>query len=191
MTIYGYARVSTDGQSLDAQIHELRAVGCEVVYAEKKSGSTLKQRTELAELRGKIARDDVLVVVRIDRLARSTVELLTIAKELRERGAHLKSLREKEWCDTTTPIGWLMLTVLAGVAEFERARILERTAEGRARAKEAGEVRFGRPPALLPYQEEFVRKKRAEGVSLRKIANELQVGHSTVARVKCDPPTAE
>ena len=146
MTIYGYARVSTDGQSVAAQEALLRVEGCAKVYSEKISGKATDGRAELAKLLRRLTEGDVLMVARLDRLARSTRDLLNILHDLGQRGIGFKSLKDP-WCDTTTPHGRLMLTVLGGIAEFERELINARTSEGRARAKARG-VRFGRPPAL-------------------------------------------
>jgi len=141
MAIYGYARVSTDGQSVAAREAQLRAEGCAKVYSEKVSGKATDGRTELAKLLKRLGEDDVLMVTRLDRLARSTRDLLNILHDLGQRGIGFKSLKDP-WCDTTTAHGRLMLTVLGGIAEFERELINARTNEGRARAKARG-VRFG------------------------------------------------
>ena len=135
MTIYGYARVSTNGQDLAAQEAELMAAGCAKVFKEKVSGAKT-DRAELAKLLGKTESGDVLVVTRLDRLARSTRDLLNVIAALTERGAGFKSLKDT-WADTTSPHGRLMLTILGGLAEFERELIRVRTGEGRKRAKAA------------------------------------------------------
>ena len=125
MTVYGYARVSTDGQTLAAQDAALHAAGAAKVYSEKASGA----KTDRAEFRKVISRlreDDVLMVTRLDRLARSTRDLLNTLDEITKRGAGFKSLADA-WADTTTPHGRLMLTVLGGLAEFERELIKART----------------------------------------------------------------
>ena len=121
MTTYGYARVSTNGQDLAAQEAELSAAGCAKVFKEKVSGAKT-DRAELAKLLHKIESGDVLVVTRLDRLARSTRDLLNVIAALTERGAGFKSLKDT-WADTTTPHVRLMLTVLGGLAEFERELI--------------------------------------------------------------------
>src|SRR5262245_33835036 len=122
MAVFGYARVSTDGQSLASQDAQLRAAGCAKVYAEKVSGSTT-DRPELAKVLRRLEAGDVLVVTRLDRLARSTRDLLNILDAIGKAGAGFKSLGDA-WADTTTPHGRLMLTVLGGLAEFERELIL-------------------------------------------------------------------
>jgi DNA invertase Pin-like site-specific DNA recombinase len=133
MTIYGYARVSTNGPDLSSQEAELLAAGCFKVFKEKVSGAKT-DRPELAKLLHRIEGGDVLVVTRLDRLARSTRDLLNVIAALTERGAGFKSLKDT-WADTTSPHGRLMLTVLGGLAEFERELIRARTGEGRKRAK--------------------------------------------------------
>jgi DNA invertase Pin-like site-specific DNA recombinase len=118
MTIYGYARVSTRDQDLSAQTAELMAAGCAKVYREKVSGAKT-DRAELAKVTGRLEPGDVLVVTRLDRLARSTRDLLNVIDAVSERGAGFRSLKDT-WADTTSPHGRLMLTVLGGLAEFER-----------------------------------------------------------------------
>jgi DNA invertase Pin-like site-specific DNA recombinase len=141
---YGYARVSTDGQSLDAQLEELKAVGCGQVFREKMSGAR-SDRPQLAKLLAILTQGDCLVVSRLDRLARSSRDLLNVLHEVAVKGATFRSLGDP-WADTTTAHGRLMLTVLGGLAEFERALIRARTGEGRERAMRNG-VRFGRKPS--------------------------------------------
>src|SRR6266480_207427 len=149
VTIYGYARVSTDGQSLASQDAQLHAAGCAKVYAEKVSGAKT-DRMELAKVIRRLEAGDVLMVTRLDRLARSTRDLLNILDAIAKAGAGFKSLGDT-WADTTTAHGRLMLTVLGGLAEFERELIMARTSDGRARAKAKG-VKFGRPPSLTAHQ---------------------------------------
>jgi Resolvase, N terminal domain len=126
MTVYGYARVSTAGQTLASQDSQLHAAGCAKVYAEKVSGAK-SDRPELAKVLRRLEAGDVLVVTRLDRLARSTRDLLNILDAIGKAGADFRSLGDA-WADTTTPHGRLMLTVLGGLAEFERELILARTA---------------------------------------------------------------
>src|SRR5260370_11039006 len=152
----GYARVSTDAQDDSAQVEARRAAGAEKIVSEKMSGATLDRRS----LRGLIERlgaGDQLIVTRLDRLARSTRDLLNTIAAIAEKGATFKSLNDA-WADTTTAQGQLMLTVLGGLAEYERSLILSRTKEGRQRAKLAG-VKFGRKPALDNYQAIEARKR--------------------------------
>src|SRR6195256_3800930 len=148
MTIYGYARVSTDGQSLASQDAQLHAAGCARVYSEKVSGAKT-DRAELAKLLKRFEPGDILMVTRLDRLARSTRDLLNILDTLAKAGVGFKSLGDA-WADTSTMHGRLMLTVLGGLAEFERDLILARTGEGRERAKARG-VKMGRKPKLTSH----------------------------------------
>ena len=127
--IVGYARVSTDGQTLDAQQSALRQAGCERVFSEKQSGAKT-DRQQLAKAIAALTPGDTLIVTKLDRLARSTRDLLNTLGAIGEAGATLKSLGDG-WADTTTPHGRLMLTVLGGLVEFERHLILARTSEGR------------------------------------------------------------
>jgi DNA invertase Pin-like site-specific DNA recombinase len=179
MAIIGYARVSTDGQSLQSQTEALHAAGCGRVYSEKQSG-TYTERPQLAKAIAALAEGDCLVVCKLDRLARSTRDLLNTLDAIGKAHATFKSLGDP-WADTTTPHGRLMLTVLGGLAEFERHLILSRTAEGRNRAQANG-VRFGRKPVLTPYQRAQALRRRAAGETLTEIARSMNVSHMTVAR---------
>jgi DNA invertase Pin-like site-specific DNA recombinase len=134
--IVGYARVSTDGQTLEAQQAALQAAGAERVFAEKQSG-VKTDRAALARCLRSLEAGDVLLVTKLDRLARSTRDLLNTLAAIGEAGASFKSLGDP-WADTTSAHGRLMLTVLGGLAEFERHLILARTNEGRERAKARG-----------------------------------------------------
>src|SRR5215831_9360650 len=134
MTIVGYARVSTDGQSLQSQTEALHLAGASKVYSEKQSGART-DRPQLAKAIAALAAGDCLVICKLDRLARSTRDLLNTLATIGERGATFKSLGDP-WADTTTPHGRLMLTVLGGIAAFERDLILQRTNGGRMRAAE-------------------------------------------------------
>jgi DNA invertase Pin-like site-specific DNA recombinase len=180
LTQLGYARVSTDGQSLDAQLEVLNAAGCAKVFAEKISGAR-SDRPQLAKAIAALGAGDVLVVTRLDRLARSTRDLLNVLAVVVERGAGFKSSTDS-WADTTTPHGRLMVTVLGGLAEFERGLIKARTAEGRARAKAKG-VRFGRKPKLTLHQRQEGIRRREAGEALVDIARTFAVSHSTISRL--------
>jgi DNA invertase Pin-like site-specific DNA recombinase len=179
MTIIGYARVSTDGQSLQSQTEALQAVGCARIFAEKLSGA-YSDRPQLAKALATLTAGDCLVVCKLDRLARSTRDLLNTLDAIGKAGASFRSLAD-QWADTTTPHGRLMLTVLGGLAEFERHLILTRTAEGRTRAQASG-VRFGRHPVLTPFQRQEAMRRRAAGESLTDIAKSMNVSHMTIAR---------
>jgi DNA invertase Pin-like site-specific DNA recombinase len=180
MTVFGYARVSTDGQTLDAQVAELSAAGAAKVYREKASGA-VSGRVQLNRAIVALGEGDVLLVTRLDRLARSTRDLLNTLAVIAEKGAGFRSLRDM-WADTTTPHGRLMLTVLGGLAEFERELIRARTGEGRERAKARG-VRLGRKPKLTPHQRVEALKRRDAGEPLVEIARTFGVSHSTISRL--------
>lgn len=175
----GYARVSTDGQDLTSQLAALRAAGCRRLYEETASGAR-RDRPELACLLDNVREGDVVVVTRLDRLARSTRDLLDIAERIEDMGAGLRSLTEP-WADTTSPVGRMVLTVFAGIAEFERALILSRTGAGQRAAKARG-VRFGRPPKLGPEQLALARRLVGEGTSAREVAKMLNVHVATLYR---------
>jgi DNA invertase Pin-like site-specific DNA recombinase len=178
--IVGYARVSTDGQTLDAQQSALTQAGAERVFSEKISGA-VTDRKQLARAIATLGQGDVLLVTRLDRLARSTRDLLNVLDAVAKAQAGFRSLADT-WADTTTPHGRLMLTVLGGLAEFERSLILARTSEGRTRAKARG-VKFGRKNALTPHQQSEARARRARGESLVEIARTYAVSHSTISRL--------
>jgi DNA invertase Pin-like site-specific DNA recombinase len=184
MTIYGYARVSTDGQSLASQDAQLHAAGCAKVYAEKVSGAKT-DRLELAKVLRRLEAGDVLMVTRLDRLARSTRDLLNILDAISKAGAGFKSLGDA-WADTTTAHGRLMLTVLGGLAEFERELIMARTSDGRARAKAKG-VKFGRPPALTAHQRQEAIQRLQEGATQADLARSLNVSQATISRLIPSP----
>jgi len=147
----GFARVSTDGQTLDAQHAALAVAGADKVFAEKISGA-VSDRNALAKAIAALGPGDVLLVTRLDRLARSTRELLNVLDAVAKAGAGFRSLADA-WADTATPHGRLMLTVLGGLAEFERELIRARTDEGRKRAQARG-VRFGRKLKLTAHQQQ-------------------------------------
>ena len=180
MTIYGYARVSTNGQDLAAQEAELMAAGCSKVFKEKVSGAKT-DRAELAKVIRMLEPGDVLVVTRLDRLARSTRDLLNVLATVAEREAGFRSLKDS-WADTTTPHGRLMLTVLGGLAEFERELIRARTGEGRKRAKASG-VKFGRPASLTPDQRQEAIQRLAHGEVQADVAQRFNVSQATISRL--------
>ena len=159
--IIGYARVSTDGQSLEAQHTALKAAGATQVYSEKISGA-VTDRKALAKAIASLWADDVLMVTRLDRLARSTRDLLNVLDAVAKAGAGFRSLSD-QWADTTTAHGRLMLTVLGGLAEFERELIRARTDEGRKRAQVRGVRRS---------------QAKADGASTERSASEKSIGRS-------------
>jgi DNA invertase Pin-like site-specific DNA recombinase len=181
MTVHGYARVSSGSQTLAGQEAQLREAGCAKVYGEKVSGAR-SDRAELAKLLKRLGPGDVVVVTRLDRLARSTRDLLNVLDTIAKAGAGFRSIADA-WADTTTPHGRLMLTVLGGLAEFERSLIRARTAEGLKRARANG-VKFGRPPALTPHQRrEAIARRDAGNETLTDIAATFGVSHSTISRL--------
>ncbi len=180
MTTYGYARVSTNGQDLAAQEAELMAAGCAKVFKEKVSGAKT-DRAELAKVIRTLQPGDVLIVTRLDRLVRSTRDLLNVLATVSEREAGFRSLKDA-WADTTTPHGRLMLTVLGGLAEFERELIRARTGDGRKRAKANG-VKFGRRAALTPHQRQEAMQKLANGEVQADVARTFNVSQATISRL--------
>jgi DNA invertase Pin-like site-specific DNA recombinase len=182
MAFIGYARVSTNGQDLAGQIAELQAAGCGKIYREKISGART-DRQELRKLLRAIEPGDVLMVSRLDRLARSTRDLLNILDAIAQAGAGFRSLKDA-WADTTTPHGRL-LTILGGLAEFERELIRSRTGEGRKRAKARG-VRFGRPPKLNSHQRQEALQRLAAGETQADIARTFGVDATTIGRLEPD-----
>src|SRR5579871_5820309 len=163
--IYGYARVSTDGQNVAAQVAALQAAGAGKVFREVASGA----ETDRAQLRKAIAAlrvGDVLMVTRLDRLARSTRDLLNTLAAITGCEADFRSLGDT-WADTTTAHGRLMLTVLGGLAEFERELIRARTGEGRARAVARGQ-KMGRKPKLTAHQQREATRRREKGEAVRE-----------------------
>ena len=159
-------RGSTDGQSVEAQVRQLTEAGCEKVFREVASGAKT-DRAQLRKALDQLDAGDVLMVTRLDRLARSTRDLLNTLATITDKRAGFRSLGDA-WADTTTPHGRLMLTVLGGLAEFERELIRARTGEGRARAVARG-VKMGRKPKLTPHQQRrrFAAAKRR---AVREIA---------------------
>src|ERR1700758_4300408 len=183
--LIGYARVSTYGQTLDAQLEQLRAAGCSSrnIYREKVTGARA-DRLELNRMLGKLAPGDVVTVTRIDRLARSTFDLFAIVKEIVDAKAQFRSLAEP-WADTDTSTGRLMIAVLGGLADVERDLIRTRTAEGRSRAQKRGQ-HMGRPRKLTAARQAEARRRRAEGATLAEVARSYRVGkkHDFTAQMK-------
>ena len=188
MPMFGYARVSTNGQDLSAQDAELRSAGCAKVFKEKVSGAKT-DRPELAKAIRQLEPGDVLVVTRLDRLARSTRDLLNVLDEIAKRGAGFRSLKDS-WADTTSAHGRLMLTILGGLAEFERELIRARTGEGRKRAKARG-VRFGRPRKLTPHQRQEALQRLHAGETMADVARSFAVDGSTISRLAASSPFAQ
>lgn len=177
--LIGYARVSTNDQTLAAQQDALTGAGVARIFAEKITGATRK-RPELDRMLDQLRAGDVVVVTQYDRLARSLRDLLDIVEVIGKRSAGFRSLAED--IDTTTPAGRLIFHVFASIAQFERERISERTREGLAAAAKRGRI-GGRPPALSPAQKAEVRHMRdQEGRRLSEIAALFRVSVKTVRR---------
>src|SRR4051795_9831913 len=176
----GYARVSTYGQTLDAQLEQLRGAGCTKIFREKVTGAR-SDRRELLKMLKALAPGDVVTVTRIDRLARSTFDLFAIVKQIVDAKAQFRSLAEP-WADTGTSTGRLTIAVLGGLADVERDLIRTRTAEGRSRAKAQGK-HMGRPPSLTPAPQKEARRRRAEGATLKELAKSYNVGRATISRL--------
>ena len=179
MIAFGYARVSTQDQDLSAQVEALEAAGATKIYREKISG-VRADRPQLAKLMASLQPGDVVLVAKLDRLGRSTRELLDLIERIGKAGATFRSLGDPLW-DTSSPQGRLLSTLLAAIAEFERELIRERTGEGRKRAMANG-VKFGRKPKLSPYQRAEAIKRRAAGETLASIARSYAVDISMISR---------
>ena len=177
---FGYARVSTLDQNLDLQLKALKRAGCQKVFREKASGAT-RQRPEFQRMLDQTRSGDTIVVWKLDRLARSTRDLLNTMETLSETGAKFQSISEP-WADTTTHAGKMIMTVFAGIAEFERDLIRERTGAGREAAKQRG-VRFGRPRKLNPDQLQVASRLVAEGKAVRDVARTFNVHEATIYRL--------
>src|ERR1700680_3515873 len=179
--IYGYARVSRDGQSEAAQVRQLRAAGAKKVFREVASGAKT-DRPQLGRLLAEVGPGDVVMVTRLDRLARSTRDLLKTLAAITGKKAGFRSVADA-WADTTTAHGRLMLTVLGGLAEFERELIRARTGEGRARAKARGQS-LGRPFKLTRHQrQEAVRRRDKGKETLAEIGRSYNVSPQTIGRL--------
>jgi DNA invertase Pin-like site-specific DNA recombinase len=176
----GYARVSTEDQNLSIQLETLKKAGCKRIFREKVAGAG-RERPELIRMLDQLRKGDVVVVSKLDRLARSTRGLLEIVENIRAAGARFQSLGEP-WADTTSHAGKMIMTVFAGIAEFERDLIRERTGAGRKAAKIRG-VRFGRPKKLNAEQEKLVLRLLTEGKSTKAVAQTFDVHPATIYRL--------
>jgi DNA invertase Pin-like site-specific DNA recombinase len=180
MATIGYARVSTQDQNLSGQLDALKAAGAETIYREKISGARA-DRPQLAKLMATIKAGDVVLVTKLDRLGRSTRELLELIERIGKAGAVFRSLGDPLF-DTSSAQGQLLATMLAAIAQFERSLIAERTGEGRKRAQAAG-VQFGRKRKLSDYQRQEALKRRAAGETLSEIAKSYAVDVSMISRL--------
>jgi DNA invertase Pin-like site-specific DNA recombinase len=181
MTILGYARVSSESQDYDRQVEALKAAGADKVYSEKISGARA-DRPQLVKMMAALKPGDIVLVTKIDRLGRSTQDLLNLIGDMRKAGANFKSLGD-EMLDTTSANGELIFTILAAIATYERRLIEARTGEGRKRAMANG-VKFGRKPKLTAHQRSEALRRRAAGETLADIAKSYAVDVSTISRLQ-------
>lgn len=180
MAKLGYARVSSKGQDYAAQVAALKAAGCEKIYSEKASAKSTDGRPQFKKLMKDLLPGDVVVVAKLDRLARSTRDLANILHDLDQQSCGLTSLGES-WCDTTTPIGRLMITIMGGIAEFERGLIHARCEEGIERARAKG-TKFGRKRSLTPEQITMAAARYAKGETQAQLAAVYGVSEATMWR---------
>lgn len=178
-TTYGYARVSTGQQTIEQQDDALRAAGCTKVFSDKLSGARA-DRPGLTGCLDQLRTDDTLVVVALDRLGRSTIQVLTTLRDLEERGVIVKSLREQ--LDFSTPLGQAVATIMSALAEMELALIRERAAAAREAARARGR-QVGRPSALTRDQAALARRMRDSGEPIAVIARAVGCSRATVYRV--------
>jgi DNA invertase Pin-like site-specific DNA recombinase len=180
MTKIGYARVSSVGQDHEGQVEALKATGCERIVAEKASGKSRNGRPQFERMMQRLQHGDVVVVTKLDRLARSSRDLQNILGELAEKGCGFTSLGEA-WCDTTTDVGKLMLAIMGGISEFERSLIRRRCDEGIRRAQARGTL-FGRKPILDAGERRKITERYAKGETMARLAIEYNVGEATIWR---------
>jgi DNA invertase Pin-like site-specific DNA recombinase len=179
MSIVGYARVSSVGQSLDVQLSKLSGYGCNKVYQEKRSGTTA-DRPELKACLDYVRDGDVLVITKLDRLARSTFHLTQLADQLSNKGVELVVIDQH--IDTSTPTGKLLFNVLASIAEFETQIRKERQLEGISKAKENG-VKFGAKAKLTDAQIEQMKVDRTDGVLIKDLMKTYSLSKASVYRL--------
>jgi DNA invertase Pin-like site-specific DNA recombinase len=182
---YGYARVSTSKQDYELQVEQLKAAGCERIFAEKVSGKSTDGRREFQRLMKALNPGDTVVVTKLDRLARSSRDLLNILGQLEEGACGFVSLGET-WCDTTSDVGKLVITIMSGIAEFERKLILSRTEAGIAKAKANGK-KFGRPSRLDVGEKRKIAERYAAGETMAQLAADYEVGEATIFRALQGP----
>ncbi len=180
MTRFGYARVSSTGQSLDIQLAEL-ARHCDEVRSEKQSGTTLEGRCELRSLLSVLQPGDELYVTRLDRLARSLRDLMDIADAIKEAGASLHVTQQS--IETKTPAGRLFFAILGAIAAFETELRKERQAEGIAAAKAKGAYKGSNPTRTPKFDRKRIAEMRAGGMKVAEIAREIGCAQFTVRRV--------
>ena len=181
MSVVGYARVSSIGQSLEVQQSKLSH--CDKIFKEKRSGTATANRPELSKCLTYLREGDTLVITKLDRLARSTFHLTQIAEQLKQSGIELVVTDQS--IDTSTPTGKLLFNMLGAIAEFENQIRSERQLDGIAKAKERG-VKFGAKPKLSPDQVLEMRQKRAEGVLIKHLMSEYRISKASVYRLLSD-----
>jgi DNA invertase Pin-like site-specific DNA recombinase len=186
---YGYARVSSDTQDYAAQVEALKAAGCERIFSEKASGKSTNGRREFDKLIRALLPGDSVTVTKLDRLARSSRDLHNILHELAEKSCGFVSLGES-WCDTTTDIGRLMMTIMGGIAEFERGLIRKRCQDGIDRAKAKG-TKFGRKAVLDAGQRRRLAERYASGETMAELAREYECGEATIWRALQTAPSGQ
>jgi DNA invertase Pin-like site-specific DNA recombinase len=180
MSKIGYARVSSRTQDYQGQVDALKAAGCTKIFSEKVSGKSTKDRREFGRLMKALLPGDVVIVAKLDRLARSTRDLHNILHQIDESGCGFIALNET-WCDTTTAVGRLLVTIMAGINEFERGLIRQRCDEGIERALAKG-TKFGRKPKLSPEQRVVAAKRYADGETMAELAVVYRVSEPTIWR---------
>jgi DNA invertase Pin-like site-specific DNA recombinase len=178
---YGYARVSSKSQDYQGQLDALKAAGCDKIYSEKITGKTTDDRRQFKRLMKDLLPGDIVVVVKLDRLARSGRDLHNILHELDANECGFVSLGES-WCDTTTSVGRLIIAIMAGIAQFERELIRQRCDEGLERARANG-VKFGRKPKLSAFQIDEVKRRLEAGESQSDVGRLFGVSHQTIGRL--------
>ena len=179
--LVGYARVSDEAQSLNCQIDNLTLHGVDErnIYKEKITGTT-RQRPELNRMISELKPDDVCLVDELTRLGRSTQDLFVIVEQVQKKGANIKSIKEN-WLDTTTPQGKLMFTIFAGLSQFERDLISERTKDGLRAARARG--RCGGRPSKRNDKELTVKLLYNNGVKIVNIVKQTELSRSTINRI--------
>ena len=182
MTTYGYARVSTTGQTLQSQIDALAAIDCRRIYQDA-AGGVGDSRSGISELLEGVTRGDTIVVVSLDRFGRSLAKLIALIADFDQKGFGFRSLREQ--IDTTTPAGRLIFQIFGALAEFERARIHERTLAGLATAAAQGR-KGGRPSKINPKRGKKAREMIASGLTKEGTARALDLSRATLYRLLKD-----
>lgn len=179
MAVIGYARVSSQSQSHDIQIKELQALGCEKIYQEKISGKSTNNREQLQSMIEYVREGDTVIVMKLDRLARNTIDALQIAQKLESKQVALKIMDIGDGIDITSGVGRLVFTTLSAIAEMERERINERTKAGRDAAQAKG-IKFGRKPSINASE---VIELKSQGLGATEIAKRLGIGRASVYRI--------